>query len=173
MVCLLGLTSMVNAKDVVFDFTAPEKLTPTLTPINGSYKEVSINDTLFTNGSVTFKAVKGESTTTNNRIWTNKTTKYELRGYTGSTFTFTAGEGETITNIVLAGSSNTSLSTTEGTFTEGTWTGAANQVVLTVTGSLKLTTMTITPIWDKVELLIGCWKAEAEAPCVFIRVPAS
>lgn len=78
------------------------------------------------------------------RIW-NSNGNLDLRIYSGGTFTFLPPTGNNITKIVLAGNTVGGFSCGDnGTFSNGTWEGSSNSVVLTATATEKINTITVT-----------------------------
>jgi len=129
------------AGDVVFDFTHPTALTPSVTPSEDASSGVDLGDCTFTNEGISLQLVKGTASNPA-RIWTTTKGTPELRSYKGSTITISAAEA--ITGIALAGNKISALSATEGTFASGTWTGNATSVTFNVTNTLNITSITVT-----------------------------
>lgn len=75
---------------VVFDFTNPTSLTPSITPAEKG-KGVEFDEVTFTNGDVTITALKNDATT-KVRIWTKNDLTTEFRSYNKSTITI-SGKG--------------------------------------------------------------------------------
>lgn len=133
------------ANEVVFDFTNPQALTPSVTPSAEPSTGVDLDATPFTNGGVSFTLVKGEGEKDlAARIWTNSEKKNlakELRAYKGTTITIEAADN--ITSVVFKGYKVKTMTATAGTFANGFWSGSAKKVVLNVTGTLNVETVTV------------------------------
>lgn len=149
LIAIAGLFT-ANAADVVFDFTNPTQLTPSVTPSEtaSSGKDLTkgANTTFeFTNAGVSL--LLNQKTASNPaKIWTNSEAKglsKELRFYTEATMTISAPAGQSITGITFAGK-KVALSADAGTLEAKTWTGAAAAVTFTATGTINLETATIT-----------------------------
>ena len=133
-----------TVSNVTFDFTKPSSLNPVQDePALGQSKEISVNNTVFTAGNVSLSFNKGTAGT-NCRIWAG-TSAYDLRTYKGSSFTISA-TGADITNIVFTGgkASKTQMTANVGEFVGSTWTGSAQSVVFTATGTTTINTITVT-----------------------------
>lgn len=123
---------------VVFDFTNPTSLTPSITPAEKG-KGVEFDEVTFTNGDVTITALKNDATT-KVRIWTKNDLTTEFRSYNKSTITIS---GKGMKKIVFDGNKVSTMTTTTGTLSEGTWTGDADSVTFNVTGTLNINTITV------------------------------
>lgn len=124
---------------VVFDFTNPTSLTPSITPAEKG-KGVEFDEVTFTNGDVTITALKNDATT-KVRIWTKNDRTTELRSYNKSTITIS---GKGMKKIVFDGNKTDTMTADTGTLiSEGTWTGDANSVTFNVTGTLNINTITV------------------------------
>ena len=133
-----------TVSNVTFDFTKPSSLNPVQDePALGQKKEVSVNKTVFTAGNVSLSFNKGTAGT-DCRIWAG-TSAYDLRTYKGSSFTISA-TGADITNIVFTGgkASKSQMTANVGEFVGSTWTGSAQSVVFTATGTTNINTITVT-----------------------------
>ena len=133
-----------TVSNVTFDFTKPSSLNPVQDePALGQKKEVSVNKTVFTAGNVSLSFNKGTAGT-DCRIWAG-TSAYDLRTYKGSSFTISA-TGADIINIVFTGgkASKTQMTANVGEFVGSTWTGSAQSVVFTATGTTNINTITVT-----------------------------
>ena len=133
-----------TVSNVTFDFTKPSSLNPVQDePVLGQNKEVSVNKTVFTAGNVSLSFNKGTAGT-DCRIWAG-TSAYDLRTYKGSSFTISA-TGADIINIVFTGgkASKTQMTANVGEFVGSTWTGSAQSVVFTATGTTNINTITVT-----------------------------
>lgn len=124
---------------VVFDFTNPTSLTPSITPAAEKGKGVEFDEVTFTNGDVTITALKNDATT-KVRIWTKNDLTTEFRSYNKSTITIS---GKGMKKIVFDGNKVSTMTTTTGTLSEGTWTGDADSVTFNVTGTLNINTITV------------------------------
>lgn len=132
------------AQTATFDFTNPTGLTPSITPSEGASTGVNVEDRTFTNNNVSISWATIDGTTTNGtKVWTG-TSSIDLRVYKNQTMTITAPGS--ITSITFTGSDvkDTSVSASEGTFSNKVWTGSASTVVFTVSATLKINTITVT-----------------------------
>ena len=125
----------------VFDFTNPEGLTPSVkraTVEAGSTQGAGVeaSEYTFTNGNVTVKVSQG-SATTPVRFWTRTGGDVELRTYKSSTITVSATEG-TLSSIVFEGGKVSTMTASTGSFSAGTWSGNAQSVTFSVTGTLNI-----------------------------------
>ena len=127
---------------VVFDFTNPEALTPSVTPSADVSTGVEFESVTFTNGNISIKLEKG-SASYGARIWTKTDGTYELRAYNGSTMVISSADGSDISSIVLEGKKITTLSPDSGKLDAGTWSGSASSVTFSVSGTLNMTTITV------------------------------
>ncbi len=127
---------------VVFDFTNPEALTPSVTPSADASTGVEFESVTFTNGNISIKLEKG-SASYGARIWTKTDGTYELRAYNGSTMVISSADGSDISSIVLEGKKITTLSPDSGKLDAGTWSGSASSVTFSVSGTLNMTTITV------------------------------
>lgn len=95
----------------------------------------------YTVDGVTMAVTHGSTDT---RIW-NSSGTLDLRIYkSGGSLAFTAPSGKSIKNITLAGNAVNGFTASTGTFSSGSWTGSANSVTLTATGTGKINTITVT-----------------------------
>lgn len=129
----------------VFDFTNPEGLTPSVkraTVEAGSTQGAGVeaSEYTFTNGNVTVKVSQG-SATTPVRFWTRTGGDVELRTYKSSTITVSATEG-TLSSIVFEGGKVSTMTASTGSFSAGTWSGNAQSVTFSVTGTLNIQKLT-------------------------------
>ena len=130
----------------VFDFTNPEGLTPSVeraTVAAGSTQGAGVeaSEYTFTNGGVTVKVSQG-SASTPVRFWTRTGGDVELRTYNGSTITISVSEG-TMSSIVFEGGKVSTMSADSGSFSAGTWSGDAQSVTFSVTGTLNIQKLTV------------------------------
>ena len=129
---------------VTFDFTDPSSLNPVQEePAFGQSASISVNDVVFTSGSVSLSFDKG-SATTDCRIWAGNSA-YDLRTYKNSTMTISV-TGADITNIVFTGSKIGAnyVSANVGTFSGKTWSGSSQSVVFTTNVNATINTITVT-----------------------------
>ncbi len=135
-----------TAEAGVFDFTNPEGLTPSVeraTVEAGSTQGagVEFNEITFTNGNVSVKVAQG-SASTPVRLWTRTGGDVELRTYKSSTITVSVSEG-TMSSIVFEGGKVSTMSASTGSFSAGTWSGDAQSVTFSVTGTLNIQKLTV------------------------------
>ena len=130
----------------VFDFTNPEALTPAYNraevpagSTSGAGTDITDGET-FTNGNLSIKFENG-SATTNTRFWTKTGGDVEIRAYKGSTITVSVSEG-TMSSIVFTGNKVSTMSADNGSFDKGTWSGNAQSVTFSVTGTLNIQKLT-------------------------------
>lgn len=131
---------------VVFDFTNPEALTPSVQRAvveAGASQGAGVEDNEYTftcdNATVT---VKQGSSATPVRIWTRTGGDVELRTYKSSTITVSVSEG-TMSNIVFTGGKVSTMTADCGSFNAGTWSGDASSVTFTVSGTLNIQKITV------------------------------
>ncbi|MBR6648562.1 MAG: hypothetical protein IKL29_04200, partial [Bacteroidaceae bacterium] len=129
-------------EEVVFDFTNPTALDPSVKPSGDVSTGIEFEEVTFSCNGISIKLEKGTATT-NVRIWTKTDGTYELRTYNGSTMTISAPEGTDISSIVFNGGKIATMSPDSGTFSDGTWSGSANSVTFSVTGTLNIKTITV------------------------------
>jgi hypothetical protein len=98
-----------------------------------------LGDDAYTREDITLVATDGG---THTRVW-NTSGKTDLRIYSNGTLTLSVDSG-TISKIVFAGSAVNAFSTSAGSFDSGTWTGSAESVTFTATGTGKISTITVT-----------------------------
>ena len=130
----------------VFDFTNPEGLTPSVeraTVAAGSTQGagVEFSDITFTNGNVSVNVAQG-SASTPVRLWTRTGGDVELRTYKSSTITISVSEG-TLSSIVFEGAKVSTMTASAGSFSNGTWSGNAQSVTFSVTGTLNIQKLTV------------------------------
>ena len=135
-----------TAEAGVFDFTNPEALTPSVeraTVAAGSTQGAGVeaSEYTFTNGNVTVKVSQG-SATTPVRFWTRTGGDVELRTYKSSTITVSVSEG-TMSSIVFEGGKVSTMSASTGSFSAGTWSGSAQSVTFSVSGTLYIQKLTV------------------------------
>lgn len=80
---------------------------------------------------------------TNTRVWNSNGT-LDLRIYKSGSLSFSVPSGKNIKKIEMAGSAVNVFSASTGSFSNGTWTGSANSVTLTATGTGKINTIAVT-----------------------------
>lgn len=127
-------------RDGVFDFVeaaqAGEDYDSNISPTsNGQYYETE--DATWTAGNVTM--ITSQVTGSGYRWWSKDGT---LRFYNGSKATFSVPNGYVITKIVTTGA-NFDAADPAG-LSNGTWTGASNEVALSVTNTRNIKTITVT-----------------------------
>lgn len=125
----------------VFDFTNPEGLTPAITPAATASTGVELNGVVFTNGNVSISTEQG-SASYPARLWTTTKMTTEFRAYNMSTITISVSEG-TMSSIVFEGGKISTMETTTGSFNKGTWSGNAQSVTFSVTGTLNIQKITV------------------------------
>ena len=135
-----------TAEAGVFDFTNPEGLTPSVeraTVAAGSTQGAGVEaaEYTFTNGNVSVKVSQG-SASTPVRFWTRTGGDVELRTYKSSTITVSVSEG-TMSSIVFEGGKVSTMTANAGSFSNGTWSGDAQSVTFSVTGTLNVTKLTV------------------------------
>ncbi len=135
-----------TAEAGVFDFTNPEGLTPSVkraTVEAGSTQGAGVeaSEYTFTNGNVTVKVSQG-SATTPVRFWTRTGGDVELRTYKSSTITVSVSDG-TMSSIVFEGGKVSTMSASTGSFSAGTWSGSAQSVTFSVSGTLNIQKLTV------------------------------
>lgn len=138
--CLFSIMGYAAAEEVKFDFTAPSKLTPSITDAmfqttttEGAY-EFATSGTTFNINGITINTTDGSTVS---RIWKAASGKYDLRLYKTATMTITAPEGATITSIAFTGGTVDSFSADNGTLDGKNWTGSASKIVFTWSSSAK------------------------------------
>ena len=137
--CLFGVLNYAAADEVVFDFTAPAGLTPSITDDmfsdagSGAFS-FSTSETTFTKDGVTLNTTDGSTVS---RIWKAAKGTYDLRLYKTATMTITAPNGGTITSIAFTGGTVNEFSADNGTVDGKNWTGSASKVVFTWSGTAK------------------------------------
>lgn len=143
---LMGMGSaLAQDQEVVFTFNTDEGIAelgiskPEASAAT-NLKDLTTANTL-SKGVITIVNATGQGKT-ETRVW-NSSGKLDLRIYTTSTLTFTTSE-KFIKSIVLTGGTVGGFSASVGSFSGGTWTGAAKEVVLTATGNEKINTITVT-----------------------------
>ena len=129
-----------SVKDGVFDFveaaTASEDYGSGVTTTSSSTEYVTTDKT-WTAGNVTM--VTSKVSGNGYRWWKADGT---LRFYNGSKATFSVPDGYAITKIVTTGANFDKANV--GTLSGTTWTGAANEVALSVTATRSIKTITVT-----------------------------
>lgn len=125
----------------VFDFTNPEGLTPAITPAATASTGVELNGVVFTNGNVSISTEQGNASYPA-RLWTTTKMTTEFRAYNMSTITISVSEG-TMSSIVFEGGKISTMETTTGSFNKGTWSGNAQSVTFSVTGTLNIQKITV------------------------------
>lgn len=115
-----------------------------LTIFSGSSSSYETSVTTIVNPSDSYITIEASGTY---RLWLSSST-YTLRVYKGSSLTFTAADGYVITSIEFKGTSVSYLDSADsGTLSSGTWSGEAQSVVISHTGSsgnAQLTSIVVT-----------------------------
>ena len=124
----------------VFDFTNPEGLTPAITPAATASTGVELNGVVFTNGNVSISTEQGNASYPA-RLWTTTKMTTEFRAYNMSTITISVSEG-TLSSIVFEGGKVSAMTPSTGEFKAGTWSGNAQSVTFSVTGTLNIQKIT-------------------------------
>lgn len=152
--CSLGIMAISLAEEVVFDFTNPKELVPTVSPNQDGEQETHIANITFVSNGVSLTMTDGNTPT---RIWTKSDSTYELRMYKGASVTITVMDGKSITDIQIEGNATKGFTETSiGNVIDGVWSGKANSVVLTVASSastqkISSITITVTPTHSEEE----------------------
>lgn len=141
-----GTPDTPAAEAGVFDFTNPEALTPSVnraTVEAGATQGAGIefDEITFTNGNVSVKVSQG-SASTPVRLWTRTGGDVELRTYKSSTITISVSEG-TMSSIAFEGAKVSTMTASTGSFSNGTWSGNAQSVTFSVTGTLNIQKITV------------------------------
>lgn len=127
-------TAVVNI--ATFDFSNPESFGLTKPSASG-FTDITSD---IVKGDVTLSTTNGG---TNTRIY-NSSGTCELRVYKGGgSLSFSVPDGSVITRIVVNGSTS-GYSASVGTLSGGTWTGSNQSVKFTATGTLKISSITVT-----------------------------
>ncbi len=124
-----------------FDFTNGPALNPAQTPSETASKGVVVSDVEFTDNGVTLVSTKG---TNDAVLWTKTDYTTELRVYKTGKITVTAPTGKVITAITFSGSKVSSMVASDGNFDNGSYTGNYNSVTFAVSGTLNITSITVT-----------------------------
>ena len=130
-----------TAEAGVFDFTNPEALTPAITPAPDASTGVELNGITFTNGNITISTEQRDASYPA-RLWTTTKMTTEFRAYKNSTITVSVSEG-TMSSIVFEGGKVSTMSASTGSFNAGTWSGSAQSVTFSVTGTLNVQKITV------------------------------
>lgn len=139
---VVALTSAF-ADEAKFDFTAPQTLTPAVTPSTEASTGVNVVGMTFTNKNVSV-AFSGEDEKA--KIFTGSEAKgfpIELRIYKNATMTITAPQGKNITSIEFNGYT-IKFNADKGSLEKKAWTGSTNSVVFTPTETSKVNTIVVT-----------------------------
>ena len=145
--------------DHTFDFNAM-----TSEPVSNSSTagDITENREFKSNGIILTVSPAAEGATTANRFWKDRTNGVQLRVYSG-TLTFEAPEGYLITQIVFNASKwDEGNNADSGEFDGSTWTGNANQVVVTIAGNTQLNSIVVTVVNEN-QLVVLPEGVEAEA----------
>lgn len=136
---LLCGVSSVWAETATFTFNTKDGLNALgITPPAAS-SGTDIGSDPYVVGDITMTATNGG---TNTRVW-NSDGAFDLRVYkNGGSLTFTAASGYEISSVAFTGTCSFSFSS--GSFSKSTWSGLAESIKLTATGTAKITTITVT-----------------------------
>jgi hypothetical protein len=130
-------TLVLPESTAVFDFN---QMTLPVSDSNGSHDGDITEDFILTKGDITLTISPIEFGNTNSRFWSTSSGP-QLRCYATSTLTITAFG--TIKNVTF-GANNSNLSVGSIDIENKIWTGAANSVVFTVTGSIQINSISVT-----------------------------
>lgn len=131
----------VNAETVTLDFSteAGIKAMNSTVAIPGISAGTNVNDVAFTLNGVTITGTAGD--TTEARIWGTTTAGvYQYRLYSGATMTVSCAEK--ITSIKVKSNANGNIAATG--YSGGTWTGSAEKVVFSVSGTIQISSIEVT-----------------------------
>ena len=137
-----GLNFEVSSEATyTFDFTDPSSLNITPPTANSSGTDLS-PDTSYGTGDIIMTVTNASNAT---RIWKTTSGVYELRTYkNGGSLKFTAPSGKNITKVKFVGAKINVFNADSGTYSNGEWTGSANSVKFTATGTANIDSATIT-----------------------------
>ena len=136
----IGIT--VKAETATFDFTTASSITAmnSTVAIPAASAGTNVNDVPFTVDGINIVGTQG--TNTEARIWgTTSPGVYQYRLYAGAKLTISS-TSETINKIVVSSNANGNISATN--YSSGTWTGSANSVEFSVTGTIYISTIEVT-----------------------------
>ena len=123
----------VLSETFIFNSTDGIKALGLTPPSSGNGTNLDANKT-YSMGIVSLKVAHGS---TNTRIW-NSSGSYDLRVYkSGGKLTFSVPSGYQITAIQHTGTTG-NISTNVGSYNTGSWTGSAQSVIYTASGTLNL-----------------------------------
>ena len=138
-------TTIVKAIAVMegYNNSAVAEATYTAVDPNAIVKEIVASETGIANGVEVETLKFGNVTATFNIGSGSNPTKYyasgtAFRAYGGNTITFTGDAGVTINSVVFTfgtGDGSNDITADCGTYTDGTWTGASNEVKFTISGT--------------------------------------
>lgn len=138
---VVALTSAF-ADEAKFDFTAPQTLTPAVTPSTEASTGVDVIGMTFTNNNVSV-AFTGDAEKA--KIFTGSEAKgfpIELRIYKTATMTITAPQGKNITSVEFNG--YIKFDVDNGTFEKKTWIGGTKSVAFSPKETCKLNSIVVT-----------------------------
>ena len=126
----------VETTDVTYDFTVANAYG--LDTYSSDYNSSAYltSDTTIVNGVVSL------TLSTKYRHWAG-TSSYDLRMYSGASYTIAVEDGYAIYGITHTGSKLTNQTASNGTYDSGTWTGNAQSVTFTQTGTVQISTITV------------------------------
>ena len=140
LLAMIGLNVMADT-DVTFTLNDPDAITALGIELPASGKGTKVESLSKDGVNIVVTTAEGK---TDSRIYQgsgNNTGKYDFRIYQNGTMTFTAGNNS-IKKIVFTGSNLGNLSASG--YNNGEWTGSAESVLLTATGTATIYTITVT-----------------------------
>lgn len=161
--CVLTIKSLEDDIDdddapklATFDFTDPENLNPAIEPGEEEDDYVNIASKTFSDEHIELVLDKGTRTQSyGSRIYTNQGYTYNIRVYSGATMEFTvaSGNSSSITSITFEGAGVDALTPSVGTYVDGVWTGSAQSVTFTATGTNNIDMVTVEYLYDDAIIL--------------------
>lgn len=139
-------TGQVNAEEVMFDFTSVEDITAMgLVAPTENNTGTDWGSTVVTRNGVSLSVTDGGTPT---RIFkSDPSGKLDLRIYkNGGSLTIDAGNK--IISTVVFGGSTSDFDPNSGTLSKGTWSGSANSITFTASGTVKINTIKVTLLED-------------------------
>ena len=136
----------VNAEEVMFDFTSVEDITAMgLVAPTENNTGTDWGSTVVTRNGVSLSVTDGGTPT---RIFkSDPSGKLDLRIYkNGGSLTIDAGDK--IISTVVFGGSTSDFDPNSGTLSKGTWSGSANSITFTASGTVKINTIKVTLLED-------------------------
>ena len=140
LLAMIGLNVMADT-DVTFTLNDPDAITALGIELPASGKGTKVESLSKDGVNIAVTTAEGK---TDSRIFQgsgNNTGKYDFRIYQNGTMTFTAGNNS-IKKIVFTGNNLDKLSASG--YNNGEWTGSAESVLLTATGTATIYTITVT-----------------------------